>query len=141
MHKKKYLKAICDSVTDLRMFRGDSNDAAFARHLVQETLSELFKMEYTQTKWASGELLPINTSVNEGVREYSYFDLGKVGQAKLVSDNATDIPTATIRGSFTATAATGATQHSQPRSTSCLRPRWASCVRASAGSHRSLLSQ
>jgi len=62
-----YIKNICDSVIDLPMFRGDANNAIFARHLVQETLSELFRQEYTQTKWASGELLPINTSVNEGL--------------------------------------------------------------------------
>ncbi len=96
-----YIKNICDSVVDLPMFRGDANNAIFARHLVQETLSELFRQEYTQTKWASGELLPINTSVNEGVREYSYFDLGQAGKASIVADNATDIPSATITGDLT----------------------------------------
>jgi len=96
-----YLSKICDSVMGLSMFKADANDAAYARHLVQETLSELFRQEYTQTKWASGELLPMNTSLNEGVREYSYFDLGQVGKASIVSDNATDIPTATVTGDLT----------------------------------------
>lgn len=96
-----YIKNICDSVSQLAMFRGDANDAIFARHLVQETLSELFTQEYTKTKWASGELMPINTSVNEGVREFSYFELGKVGKASIVADNATDIPSATITGDLT----------------------------------------
>jgi len=96
-----YLDQICDSVKTLPMFRGDANNAIYARHLVQETLSELFRQEYTQTKWASGELLPISTSVDEGAREYSYFDLGQVGEAKIVADNATDIPTATLTGDLT----------------------------------------
>lgn len=95
------IKNICDSVMDLRMFRGDANDAVFARHLVQETLRELFREEYVQTKWASGELLPINTSVNEGAREFSYFELGQAGEAKIVADNATDIPSATVTGDLT----------------------------------------
>lgn len=96
-----YIKSICDSVKRLPMFIGDSNNAAFARHLVQETLRELFRQEYTQTKWASGELLPINTSVNEGAREFSYFELGQAGKASIVADNATDIPSATVTGDLT----------------------------------------
>lgn len=94
-------KAICDSVSRLPMFIGDANNAVFARHLVQETLKELFRQEYAKTKWASGELMPINTSVNEGVREYSYMELGQAGEADIVADNATDIPSSTITGDLT----------------------------------------
>ena len=86
-----YIKSICDSVKRLPMFIGDANNAVFARNLVQETLKELFRQEYTATKWASGELMPINTSVNEGAREFSYLELGQAGEAGIVADNAHDI--------------------------------------------------
>jgi hypothetical protein len=95
------IKAIADSVQTLPMFRGDANDAVFARHLVLATLQELFRREYTETKWATGELLPISQSVNEGAREYSYFELGQAGFAEIVADNATDIPNSTISGDLT----------------------------------------
>lgn len=93
--------AICDGVLDLKMFRGDANDAIYARHLVQETLSKLFVQEYPRTKWASGELINIDTSVDDGAREFSYFETGQAGEASIVADNATDIPTATITGDLT----------------------------------------
>jgi len=83
------------------MFRGDANEAYFARQLVLETLKELFREEYTATKWASGELLPISTSLDDGAREYSYLQLGQVGRAAIVADNATDIPSSTLTGAQT----------------------------------------
>lgn len=95
------IKNVCDSVAALPLFKADANTAAFARHLVLATFQELLRQEYPATKFASGELLPISTSINEGAREYSYFELGSAGKAGIVADNATDIPSATLTGDLT----------------------------------------
>ncbi len=50
--------------------------------------------------WATGQLITIDSSVHEGAREYGYHELDRVGRARIVSDNATDIPKSDIKGDF-----------------------------------------
>lgn len=83
-----------------QMGRLDENNSVFARHLLTATLQELFRFEYRRTKWASGELLSITTNMSDGAREVSWQQLGDVGTAGIVADNATDIPTADIQGTL-----------------------------------------
>lgn len=98
----KYMKALCDTVQHLPMFRADQNNAVWARHLLVSTLSELFRQEYTETKWANGELIPVgNWGVNEGANEFAYTEIGYAGDADIVASNATDIPDATVTGDLT----------------------------------------
>jgi len=93
-----YLKKIVDSVNHIPAFRADDNAAYYARHLVTATLQELFKYEYRDTPWASGELVSISTNVDAGAREVSWLTKGNTGSADIVADNANDIPTADIEG-------------------------------------------
>lgn len=86
------LKRLADSVAHLPMFRADLETGVFARRLVTATLAELFRFEYAENKWASGELGPLSSEVDEGANEYGYQEIGYTGRAKIVADNATDIP-------------------------------------------------
>lgn len=92
------LVRICDAVPRHPMFHADENEGIFARQLVMETLRELFRLEYAELKWAMGDLIPITTNVNEGATEYSYIEVEHSGQAKIIADNATDLPMAEVRG-------------------------------------------
>lgn len=92
------LKAICDSVADLPMFRADTQTGIYARQLVTATFRELFRFEYPNTKWLNGGLIPISSTVNEGATEYSWVEMDHSGRAELVADGATDIPFADVAG-------------------------------------------
>ncbi len=92
------LKQITDAVPHLPMFRSDTQTGLFAQQLVTATFSELFRFEYTETKWMNGGLIPISTSLNEGATEYSYVESESTGRAAIVSDYATDIPLADLAG-------------------------------------------
>lgn len=96
--QKGRLKRLADSVARLPMFHADLEDGVFARRLVTATLAELFRFEYAENKWASGELGPLTSEVNEGANEYGYQELGYTGRAKIVADNATDIPYVDVEG-------------------------------------------
>lgn len=97
MNKKK-LKLICDSVQRLPLFHADVQAGIFARQLVTATITELFRHEFEEAKWATGELVPIDTSLNEGATEYSYNEISHTGRAEIVADNATDIPVSELQG-------------------------------------------
>jgi len=96
--QSKRLARLVDSVGRLPMFHADIETGVFARRLVTATLAELFRFEYAENKWASGELLPLSSEVNEGANEYGYQEIGYTGRAKLVADNATDIPYVDVEG-------------------------------------------
>ncbi len=92
------LKQITDSVRDLPMFRADTQTGLFAQQLVTATFSELFRHEFTETRWMNGGLIPISTSLNEGAPEYSYVESEASGRASIVTDHSTDIPLADFTG-------------------------------------------
>ena len=98
MLNKGQLKRLLDCVQQLPMFKIDVDAGIFARQLVTETLNELFRHEFAEPKWATGELLPIDGSLSDGATEYSYNEILHTGLAKIVADNATDIPRAEIQG-------------------------------------------
>jgi|GEM_PF-3452433 len=95
---RNYHDAVAASVKALPMFRADVSTGVFAEQLVRYTLQEVFRFEYAETKFASGELLTIDTGVSEGAKEYSYLELDHSGRAEIVADNATDLPLADISG-------------------------------------------
>ena len=79
----------------------DEQTGVFARQLVTETLSELFRHEFQETKWANGEHIPIDGNLSDGATEYSYNELIHTGRAKVIADDATDIPKADVKGKQT----------------------------------------
>ncbi len=79
-------------------FRGDTQGGIFAQQLVRATFRELFRFEYPETKWMNGGLIDIDTSINEGATEYSFTELGHVGEAEIIADCATDLPMADLEG-------------------------------------------
>jgi len=100
---KQYLAMIIrrvkDSDTIQAAARGDDAQAGlFARQLVTVTFSELFRHEFPDTKWMNGGLIPINTAIDEGAKEYSFVELEDVGMAEVVADNADDLPEADNSG-------------------------------------------
>jgi hypothetical protein len=99
---RAYLKMIIDSVKGSPSVRATYHDDAqaglFARQLVNVTFNELFRHEFPDTKWMNGGLIPMNTSIDEGAKEYSFIELEDVGMAEIVADNADDLPEADILG-------------------------------------------
>lgn len=79
-------------------FRNDVQSGIYAKQLVTQTLAELFRFEYPETKWASGRLMSLFTGVSEGALEYSYLEMDHSGRAEFVADNATDLPAMEIAG-------------------------------------------
>jgi hypothetical protein len=78
----------------------DDAQSAYAQHLVTATLQELFRFQYRQTPWASGELISISSNMDAGAASVAWMSLGDVGGADLVADNATELPTADLQGSL-----------------------------------------
>lgn len=79
----------------------DANEGIYVRQLVTSVLSEIFTLEYPDTRWASGELISIGPyGVNPGAREFGWREYGSNGEASIVADNATDLPVADIEGDF-----------------------------------------
>ena len=96
--KRQYHDRVAASVRSLPMFHADTSTGVFAEQLVRATISELFRFEYAEMKYASGELLAIDTSVSDGAKEYSYLEIDHSGEAEIVADNATDLPLVDISG-------------------------------------------
>lgn len=92
------LNGLASSVKHLPMFRADVKSGIFAEQLVRATLNELFRFEYFENKWISGELINISSNVSDGAKEYSFVEIGHTGRAKIVADNATDLPAAEVEG-------------------------------------------
>jgi hypothetical protein len=90
----KYEKMIQDSVS--RSFNKD--DAFYAQDLVNSTLSRIFELEYPELGWLNGGLLDMSQEVDPGAASYSYLEMGGVGNAGIVSPNATDIPSIDLEG-------------------------------------------
>lgn len=100
MQRNSYLKSYVDRAARQFNDKMDDGHSVYARQLVTETLKTLFKYEYRATLWANGELLNIDTSVNEGANEFGWMETGDVGTADIVAPGATDIPTADIQGNW-----------------------------------------
>ena len=98
----------CRAVSDAAYCRAvhygfDAGSAQTARVMVEQTLADLFRHEYPEAKFTRGGLIAIDQSLHPGTEEYGYNELEAVGEAKLISPSATDIPLATIK--------TGRTKH------------------------------
>lgn len=76
----------------------DDPNGIFAEQLVRATFAQVFKHEFPESKWMNGGLIPRNTEINEGATEYSFTELIETGRAKIIADNATDIPNADLEG-------------------------------------------
>lgn len=79
----------------------DSGTAMFARTLTEQTLRTLFRHEYRATKWISDGLIDIDTSLDPGTEEFGYDEIEYIGEAKIISPDANDIPLATVKGQRT----------------------------------------
>lgn len=76
----------------------DDPTGIFAQQLVRATFSQVFIHEFPDAMWMNGGLISRNTEINEGATSYSYTELIRTGRAKIVADNATDIPNADLEG-------------------------------------------
>jgi hypothetical protein len=94
------LRRVCDAVPHLPMFKTDVETGVYAQQLVTVTLAELFRHEFPETKWVNGGIIPMATNVDEGAKEYGYQEMEHVGEADIVADNATDLPTADVAGRY-----------------------------------------
>ena len=85
--------------------RFDAGEGVFARNLVTATIQELFRFEYPETKWASGEMIDWVQGASDGASEIGYLQTGSVGGGEpgasaIVSHYATDIPEVDLNGDY-----------------------------------------
>lgn len=99
--KQTIFKSVCDSVARLEMFRGDAETGLYAADLVRMTIRELFRHEFTETKWTSGGLVTIATDIAEGLSEYGFNEIAHSGRAARIGPNASDVPQADVQGQRT----------------------------------------
>lgn len=78
--------------------RADASPSLYAATMVRQTLSEFFRHEYPELKWINGGLVYIDESLPEGTSTFEWQEMGVVGEADYVADDATDIPRADIFG-------------------------------------------
>jgi hypothetical protein len=79
-------------------YRKDTETGIFASQLVIETIRQLFVHETLATKWATGGIIPIDTSLDAGAVSYAYTEQIRTGLAEIITDSTTSIPMASIEG-------------------------------------------
>lgn len=76
----------------------DASSAYYTNLLVTQVLSEFFRYEYPETKWANGELISIDTSAHPGSAAVAWNMIEQTGAPGdgIVADDADQIPQADI---------------------------------------------
>lgn len=106
-HEKRALldssiRACLDSAEQTALRMGmDAGEAIFSRMLTEQTLGVLFRHEYAPAKWLNEGFISIDTSLHPGTEEYGYEEITDVGEARIVSPDADDVPTVNIKGERT----------------------------------------
>lgn len=93
---KTYDSVIEDLIDRSRLI--DSGSAYYTKLLVTDILSEFFRYEYPETKWANEELITIDSSPNPGSVAVAWNMISQTGDPGdgIVSAEADDIPQADI---------------------------------------------
>lgn len=73
----------------------DASDSAFLARQLEHIRRGVYEVEYPDLKGA--RLVPMNTSVPSGKNQYTIRVMDKVGEAKVISDEAMDIPDVEVK--------------------------------------------
>lgn len=88
-----------DAANGGRGYRNDSQTLPMFARMLEQILTEVEKEEFAELKMANGDLIPIDTSINEGAETYSYYVYSAVGVARFLSAYAgQSLPLVTIKG-------------------------------------------
>lgn len=80
-------------------FRQDAQLAPFFARELEHIFAQTYDIVHPELKMASGEIIPIDTSVDTGAESYTYYQFDSVGVAQLINTYAAkDLPRANIRG-------------------------------------------
>lgn len=90
--------AVRRTVDAAQRWYGDSSANVFIQNLVVQTISEYFRHEYPELKYANGGLIAFDRSLHPATRNFEWHELGVTGDADFVADDADDIPRADIFG-------------------------------------------
>ncbi len=82
----------------IREVHRDASPSMYAATMVRQTLGEFFRHEYPELKWINGGFIPIDESLAEGTSAFEWQEMGVVGDADFIADDATDIPRADVFG-------------------------------------------
>ena len=96
------LKGYGDNIRNFDLYRGDTQQAIFAQHLVLATLKEVFRHEFAALKFVNNGLIPWDTSVPAGALSVGWYDLDRTtgpGDG-IVADDAEDIPAVDLAADF-----------------------------------------
>lgn len=78
--------------------RNDATGGIFLERLVRGGINTVFRHEFPRRKWLNDGLIPIDMSLSDGATSWDAQSIEAVGQAALISDDASDVPMADIRG-------------------------------------------
>lgn len=81
--------------------RLDDQDSIFFERELEHIKSQSYDQKFPRLKFAEGELIPISTEAGEGARSITYETFTQLGIAKIISDYATDLPRADVKGKET----------------------------------------
>lgn len=65
--------------------RNDSQTLPMFARMLEQVLTEIEREEFAELRMANGELIPIDTSINEGAETYTYYVYSAVGVARFSS--------------------------------------------------------
>lgn len=79
--------------------RSDSNTLPMFARQLEQVLTEVEKEEFAELRMANGELIPIDTSINEGAESYVYYLYTAAGIARFLSSySGGSLPMVTMEG-------------------------------------------
>lgn len=81
-----------------RDLRTDSESMAAAARLLEHVYSEFYEVDYPELPASTGELMPIDTSVPDGAKTWTYYLYEADAVARISGQFSTGLPRATLRG-------------------------------------------
>jgi hypothetical protein len=74
----------------------DANESIFFNQELEKVLARMFEVDYPELR--ARRFLPVSGEAGPAAETITYYQFDKVGMAKLISDYATDLPTADVFG-------------------------------------------
>jgi hypothetical protein len=79
----------------------DSQESIFFDRELESVKSQSYDVKFPRLQFAEGSIVPISTEAGEGVQSITYETYEEMGIAKIISDYASDLPRADVKGKET----------------------------------------
>jgi hypothetical protein len=89
-HFRSELRSSLAKITDMQGQRLDANETAFVEREITQIRAKVFNVVYAAL--LAQNLMPFANDISPDVKQYVYYVLDHVGQAKIIADGSDDIP-------------------------------------------------